>query len=241
MQIPDKFDKDLVYLTFCQYADNFVDSSKNYLNNDQIFDKIVLIQDIQRFTARRGFFYVDKFVKLVESLQESGIYKFWHKQAYEEYFGNFKAVNHVVVSPFDVVDFSRMAIPLALLVVGYIISFIVFTIEHVVYKWKESCLNRIGTIKTRVQELKIRKKVKLDKWMLKYIYKKNLRVTKTIKAQKDKQLPVTDRMLTMDNTRETVKSRESINGAYFKIKKFKKPVKQRYRHRIIQVKPYIEE
>jgi len=239
LQVPTKFDKDLVYFVFCQYADSFLASSRNLLNEGRIYDKIILGETHQRFTARKGFFFIDEFVKLTVRLQESGIYKFWHKQAYDESLGNVKAVDYNEVSAFDIIGFSGMGIPLVVLLIGCMVSLIVFLIECTIYKWKESCLNRIKMMRNQDQGLSVKRKIKLDKWMQKYLYKK--KVGGTIKARKDKLPPVIDQVLAMDMKNEIIRGRESVNGAFFGFKKFKKPTKQRIRHRIIQVKPYCAE
>lgn len=239
LQVPMKFDKNLVYFVFCQYADNFFASSRNLLNNGQIFDKMVLGVNFQRYTTRKGFFFNDEFVKLLVKLQESGIYKYWYKQSYDESLGNEKAVDQNEVSAFDIISFSGMGIPLVVLLIGCIVSLIVFLVEYITYRWKESCLNRIKMMRNQEQGLRVKQKVKLDKWMQKYLYKK--KVGGAIKARNDKLSPVIDQMLAMDMKNEIIRGRESLNGAFFAFKKFKKPTKQRIRHRIIQVKPYCAE
>jgi hypothetical protein len=239
LQVPMEFDKDLVYFVFCQYADSFLTSSRNLLNAGRLFDRIVIGETYQRYSSRKGFFFNDEFVNLMMKLQESGIYKFWYKQAYDESLGNVKAVDHKENSAFDMIGFSGMGVPLTVLLIGCIVSLMVFLAEHIAYRWKESCLNRLNIMRNKVPALRVKQKVKLDKWMQKYIYKK--KVGGSIKARKDKVPSALDCLPSMNTKKEIIKGRESVNGDYFSFKKFKKPAKQRIRHRIIQVKPYCAE
>ncbi|CAG9806224.1 unnamed protein product [Chironomus riparius] len=190
LQVPINFDKDLVYFVFCQYADNFIESSRNLLDGQAMFDKIVLKETYQRFMVRKGFFFVDEFTTLINNLQESGTYKFWYKQANEKSLGKLQAVEHTKESAFDVISFSGMAIPLIVLLVGCFVSFMFFIFENIVNRLKESCLNRIVLMRNRVKGLKIKRSVNLDKWLQKYVYKNKFKADETIKARKDEILRV---------------------------------------------------
>ncbi|KAL7024538.1 hypothetical protein ACKWTF_013094 [Chironomus riparius] len=74
-QVPENFDENLVYSVYCKYAEAFIHSQRNFRENLQLYDKLVVSQNLQSYTVSSGYFFIEKFRIFVRKLDESGIYK----------------------------------------------------------------------------------------------------------------------------------------------------------------------
>jgi len=166
--VPESFDKNLVYLVTCNYADLFVRSMRNIDEDRKIFDVIKITEMLKGYPIRKGFQYANEFKQIVEDLIESGIYKFWQQKSIQPSLSSSKYINIEEQEYFD------MEFPLVLLITGCSISFIVFLYENFSCRWKTTYMNRIGVIQDNLQHQQVKRKLKLTKWMSKYIYKKKL-------------------------------------------------------------------
>jgi len=225
--VPESFDKNLVYLVTCNYADLFVRSMRNIDEDRKIFDVIKITEMFKGYPIRKGFQYANEFKQIVENLVESGIYKFWQQKSIQPSLSNSKRINIEEQEYFD------MKFPLILLITGCSISFLVFLYENFISRWKSTCMNRIGVIQDNLQHQQVKRKLKLTKWMSKYIYKKKLSKSSLVAECSSQFHPI-------NHAHETIKCREKISGGYFVIKKMKKIRRTKKLPKIIQVRPYLE-
>ncbi|CAG9803518.1 unnamed protein product [Chironomus riparius] len=216
LTVPKHFDENLVYLVSCKYADSFVSSTKNFHLNRRIFDKIKTTEMFQSYPIRKGYLFADEFKRFVESLIESGIYKYWLKESIQK--SMFKSQQVKDESENQVL----MEFPLILLFVGCILAFVVFLYENVIWRCMNARINQIEPIEDKLENQTARKKINLTMWMNKFIYKKTLDIPK---------------YNPINQKRETIKSRESISGGYFVIKKIRKIRKAKQFRQIVHVRP----
>jgi len=231
LEVPENFNENLVYLVTCKYADSFSKSSNNYREYRRLFDKLTLTQTIQRITTRSDFFYIEELRDMIERFEESGIYKSCEKDMIQNYQQGFRASNIIDSSGHDYIEFGDIGLPLVVLLVGCLISFIVFLSEFISHRCRTLLSNKVNV----VRRLKIRK-INLDKWERKYIFKKKLKLSKHEDVNKES--IVADASLI--SKQEFIKSRESVKGGYFMIKKFGQHKIKRKGIRRIQVQPYQE-
>ncbi|KAL7037241.1 hypothetical protein ACKWTF_009129 [Chironomus riparius] len=228
LEVPKNFDKDLVYLVTCKYADSFLKSLNNFQGHRRLFDKFTLTQTYQRITTRSDFFYNKELRDMIERFEESGIYKLWEKDMVEYYQQGFRASNSLN-SGRDLIEFGDMGLPLVVLLAGCLMSLIVFLTEFINHKYRIIMSNKVAH---EINKLSIRK-VNLNKWKMKFILKKKLKLLK--QGDLDKQC--IDMKVSMTSNYETLKCRESVKGGYFVINKFRSNGIRRV-VRQIQVHPY---
>ena len=227
LDVPDEFDNNLVYLVFCDYADYFIHSSRNHNNGRRLYDKIIITTYYKTYSVNKGYFHVDKFVEMVKRMMESGIYGFWNKQDIEAPEGS-KLQNGSEDEHID------MSTPIYLLVIGCSIALLVCLIEIASFKCLKYCSNRFHHLNSQVRDFVPKKKLQLDRWRRKFIFKERLNTKKLPLSQKN--LP------SKCQGNEEIVCRESVCGGYFMIKKMKKLRKPKASlkpkgYRFIQVQP----
>jgi len=227
LEVPDEFDNNLVYLVFCDYADYFIHSSRNYYNGRKLYDKIIITTSYKTYNVNKGYFHVDKFVEMVKRMMESGIYGFWNKQDIEA-----TEVSKLQHDSDD--EHIDMSTPIYLLIIGCSIALLVFLIEIASFKCLKYCSDRFHHSNSQVHDSVPKKKLQLDRWRRKFIFKERLNTKKLPLSQKN--LP------SKCQGKEEIVCRESVCGGYFMIKKMKKLRKRKASlkptgYRFIQVQP----
>ena len=160
---------------------------------------------------------------------QSGIYEFWNKQDSNDFVDS-KMENGQTEDL--LVELADMVIPMLVLSFGCLIALTVFMIEFIVMRWKLHFQNKEEAVSNKVH---VHKKLKLDKWMRKYYYKRKFKIDKYFgKAQSS--IP------SRCHDDEFLKCRETVKGGYFIVSKFKKINKQKQfvkpkGYRFIQVQP----
>ncbi|CAG9803517.1 unnamed protein product [Chironomus riparius] len=215
LMIPKSFDENLVYLVSCKYADSFIKSTRNFNENRRIFDIIRITKMFQGYPVRKGFPFQDEFKTLVRTWSESGINKFWQKQSLER---SMKYNKHKSNNKDEYFD---MQFPLILLFTGCTVAFLAFIYENITSRCNSISMKRGRKGEDRLNIQKPRK-VKLTKWMNKFIYKDTFDSTQ---------------FNHINHKREAMKCRELISGGYFVIRKIRK--RKQYRQ-IIQVRPHLK-
>jgi len=230
LDIPDEFDENLVYVVYCDYANYFMHSSRNYRNGRQLFDKLILTQSYKTYNVMSSYFYIEEFKATVQKFIESGIYDFWKNVDLNKSFGSHRRDQQDKESDFE---FKDLVVPLSLLGVGCLIAVIAFLIEYIAYRWFKIQPNQFNNrISTSIRK----KKLKLDKWIQKFIIKRKLRAHKASSTEKG--LSSDSFIPSKCHNKEHIRVRESIEGGFFIIQKIKRTKKSKStRARFIQVQP----
>lgn len=161
--IPSDLYANLAYLVSCSYAEFFLQSTKNFRGNQQLFDQITLATSYPRYAVRSGFMFTNDFAKMVEIFTESGIRDHLLRETVNKDQVNMKLYKK---APRDYIEFEDMAFPVILLAIGCLISSLTFVIE-VVY----DRLMKYYLIKKDMSTLNGARKLKIKKWRKKYLRK----------------------------------------------------------------------
>ena len=139
--IPNYFDKNLVYVVNCKFAEAFIRSAWNF-DNDQ-----------QNFNILRGFFFTapysaylvhdnfplkSEFIKMVSDFQEFGIMDFWNDNFIRTQFPKYSNDNAE-----NIVTLSAMQLPLFILITGLCVSIAVFFVEWIYFRFMNLKLSRV--------------------------------------------------------------------------------------------------
>jgi hypothetical protein len=136
--IPDSFDKNLVYVVNCKFSEAFLNSARNFDNNQQIFDVLhgfFYAVPYSSYLVHANFPLKSEFMKMVSSLQETGIMDFWTEHFIKTQFLKYSEVDKTVVT------LNALQLPFLILIVGNSLSIIVFIFELIYQKytsWKSS-------------------------------------------------------------------------------------------------------
>ncbi|CAG9805202.1 unnamed protein product [Chironomus riparius] len=186
LNLPNDFDENLVYMVTCGFAENFVKSSKNFLNNRRQFDTIKITQSYRRFTIRNGFIFSDEFSRLAALSLESGIRSYWTMETYRLSGGFSNAVNYRNDLGRTFIKFEDLAFPLIVFLVGISVASFEFIAEIVKNHFMLLQLRRLMVApKPTIQVNKTAPN--LQKWIIKYIKKDSrcLKITKELKSNED--------------------------------------------------------
>jgi len=153
--LPENVDTSLAYGVRCRFGEEFVGSSKNFENDRQLFDLLsgYVENRYASYLVHENFPLKSKFIALVTSLQESGILNFWTEIIVRESFPK-----HFQSEMENALSIKAMFLPLLILVVGLSVSFIVFLVELIYFRylsWK-SC-EVIDLRKERIKRKRIRR------------------------------------------------------------------------------------
>ena len=242
LDVPENFDENLVYMVFCEYADFFIESSRNYRNGHRLFDNIILNQYFKTYNIRKGYFYIQEFEKLVQYLTESGIYKFWKMQDIQIH----KTIRDSESSEFSTISAEDMGLPIYILFTGCVAAFVVLLSEIIINRWSYLFERRIRCITNHQLRNNVqKKKLRLTKWSRKFLFNRKFS-TKTMMQSNDKTMRhqadsncLLNQPLSTRPDKNYIRSRESTAGGYFVLKKFNKTARKesKIKHRIIQVRP----
>ncbi|CAG9802793.1 unnamed protein product [Chironomus riparius] len=239
LDVPEEFDENLVYMIYCDYGDFFIESPRNYRNGHRLFNKIILNQYFKTYNIRRGYFYVQEFEKLVHYLTEAGIYKFWKMQ------DSHKTIRNSVSRDFSTINAEDMGLPIYTLFFGCVVALSVLLFEMVTNRFSYLLKIRMRSITNHKLLNNVqRKKLRLRKWSREYLLKQKFSTklimqstVKTLRHQSSSNC-VLHRPLSLKLDKNYIKSRESIVGSYFALKKFYRNYRREFKveHGIIQVK-----
>ena len=173
---------------------------------------------------------------------ESGIYKFWSLKDFDSTDRGVKNSNNKSKNR-ETIEFQDLGLPIFVIAVGSIISLLVLFLECLIYYLRSCCANTVSHCNIKITRSVRKKKLNLDKWLHKYIFKKKLQNnSKSCNHQTGMNMRHESKSIMPVNlTNEVLKCRESKGGGYFILKKFSMNKVPKNRHRFIQVKPRQEE
>lgn len=238
LNIPIDLDVNLVYMVSCDYAAAFLSSSRNYWDGQRLFEQIIITQAYKTYNVNSAFFYINDFYDFVERFLESGIYKFWSEQDFDHTSQELKNGN-AKSNDRETIEFRDMGLPIFMLAIGCIVAFLVLLLEFVIHSLQDHCVNYLRNRNIQRNKIVAKRKLNLDKWSHKCIFKKNFKYKQKQQILSSKR--ECNSIIAVNYTHEALKCRETTGGGYFVFNKFSKSKLKRKvigtRHRIIQVQP----
>ena len=152
LKMPDNLDVNMAYLVSNQYADAFIESTRNFdKDGRRLFDKLKenVMSYVPTYTVKKAFPLKKELQFMVTALRESGIKKHWIEQMFNEKQNTIDPVlakNVVEVVEKIVLSFSDMKVPFVILGIGMTLSFVFFIIEHIYHVIKRNGELRTNSI-----------------------------------------------------------------------------------------------
>jgi len=139
--IPNYFDKNLVYVVNCKFAEAFVKSARNFDNNQQIFDVFhgfFFSVPYSAYLVHGNFPLKSEFITMVSDFQESGIMDFW-----TENFIRTQFPTYINDNADNIVTLSAMQLPIFILIIGLCVSTVTFFVEWIYFRYINWKLSRV--------------------------------------------------------------------------------------------------
>lgn len=139
--IPNYFDKELVYVVNCKFAEAFIKSAWNFDNNQQVFDILrgfFFAAPYSAYLVHANFPLKSEFVKMVSGFQESGIMDFWTESVIRTQFPTYSKDNAD-----NVVTLSAIQLPIFILIIGLCVSIVAFFVECIYFRYLNWKLSRV--------------------------------------------------------------------------------------------------
>lgn len=124
---PEQFDENLAYFVRCRFAEEFVESQKNFIGDRQIFN---MIEDhdaeayYSTYIVNENFPLKTQFMFFVKALDEAGIIDYWTKIVIQENFDKYRVNDEQ-----KPIVLNKIFAPVFVLITGLCVSFVVFGIE----------------------------------------------------------------------------------------------------------------
>ncbi|CAO1371222.1 unnamed protein product [Diamesa hyperborea] len=141
LTMPENVDVNMAYLVSNQYADAFIESTRNYdKDGRRLFDKLkeTVMSYVPTYTVKKSFPLKNELQFMVDALGESGIKNHWIEEMFNKKQNNFDpllAKNVVEAVEKVVLTFSDMKVPFVILGIGMSFSLMVFIIELIVKRY----------------------------------------------------------------------------------------------------------
>ena len=139
--IPSHFDKNLVYIVNCKFCEAYIKSARNFDNNHQTFDILrgfFFAVPYSTYLVHANFPLKFEFIKMVSSLQESGIMDYWSDHFIRGSFPNYSRDDSE-----NSITLTAMQLPIFILITGLCVSILTFIIEWIYYKYNNWKLSHV--------------------------------------------------------------------------------------------------
>ena len=151
--IPDNFDQNLAYFVRCRFAEEFVNSKKNFDENRQLFDILYdhsIENNFATYLVNENFPLKKELKRTIQALDEAGIISYWTEHIVREAFPK-----HVSSDAEEFVQLKAMVNPLSMIVAAMIAGLVILIIEIVHHKWTMRRSTRVTDL--RMERLKRQK------------------------------------------------------------------------------------